>query len=65
MNPIITILCQRLRNIFVHEEGQDLVEYALVLSLLAFGAVAQLNILASDINTAFSDVAATLSSNIS
>jgi pilus assembly protein Flp/PilA len=35
------------------EDGQDLIEYALVVSLVAFAAVAGMNTLATDINAAF------------
>ena len=40
--------------------GQDLIEYALVVSLIALGAVAGMNSVASGINTAFSNLANTL-----
>jgi pilus assembly protein Flp/PilA len=46
------------------EEGQDLVEYALVVALIAFGAVAGMNALAGGINTAFKDVSSSLLKNI-
>jgi pilus assembly protein Flp/PilA len=46
------------------ESGQDLVEYALVLGLVAFGATAGMNTLATSLNTTFSDVAATLGAYI-
>ena len=52
------------RNLIEHEEGQDLVEYALVVALIAFGAIVSMKFLATGINTAFSDIAATLTSNI-
>jgi pilus assembly protein Flp/PilA len=38
------------------EEGQDLVEYALVVALIAFAATAGMNTLAGDINTAFNHI---------
>jgi pilus assembly protein Flp/PilA len=53
-----------LRSLVEREEGQDLVEYALVVALIAFGAITSMNFLASGLNTAFSDVAVTLTSNI-
>jgi pilus assembly protein Flp/PilA len=46
------------------EEGQDLVEYALVVALIAFAATASMKALASGIKTAFSNTSAALSSNI-
>jgi pilus assembly protein Flp/PilA len=47
------------------ESGQDLIEYALVVALVAFAATAGMNSLASGINTAFSNIASVLNSYIS
>ena len=44
-----------------NEEGQDLVEYALVIVLVALGSVAGVNNVASAINTVFSNISTTLS----
>ncbi len=52
------------RNLIAREEGQDLVEYALIVALISLAAVAGMNSLAGDINTAFTNVGATLSTNI-
>ncbi|HVO97175.1 MAG TPA: hypothetical protein VMT15_03870 [Bryobacteraceae bacterium] len=46
------------------ETGQDLIEYALVLALVAFAATAGMNSMAAGINTAFSNVAAVLNTYI-
>jgi pilus assembly protein Flp/PilA len=46
------------------EEGQDLVEYALVVALIAFGAITGMKFLAGGLNQAFSDIATVLTSNI-
>jgi pilus assembly protein Flp/PilA len=43
------------------EEGQDLVEYALMIVLVALGCVSGVNSVASAINTVFSNISATLS----
>lgn len=48
----------------MHDEGQDLVEYALVIALIAFGATAGMKALATDINTAFGNVGTQLNTNI-
>jgi pilus assembly protein Flp/PilA len=64
MNTLTTSLYFYLRGLVEREEGQDLVEYALVVALIAFGAITSMNFLASGLNTAFSSVAATLTSNI-
>ena len=44
------------------EEGQNLVEYALVVALVAFGSAATMRSLASGINVEFSTVVSVLSS---
>ena len=43
-----------LKNLMTEESGQDLIEYALVVALIAFAATAGMSTLATDINTAFS-----------
>jgi pilus assembly protein Flp/PilA len=53
-----------LRNLLVREDGQDLVEYALVLAMISFGSIAGMTHLASGINNAFSGVATTLTSSV-
>jgi pilus assembly protein Flp/PilA len=52
------------RNLIEREEGQDLVEYALVVALIAFGAITGMGYLATGLNTAFSSIASTLTSNV-
>jgi pilus assembly protein Flp/PilA len=56
-----TIL-RTLQALHTDESGQDLIEYALVAALIAFGAVATMQTLASNINTAFSRIGSKLSS---
>ena len=46
------------------EAGQGLVEYALIIALIAFAAVVGMNSLASDINLAFSKIGSVLDVNI-
>ena len=38
------------------EEGQGLVEYLLILALVAFACTAGMNVLATGLNTAFSEI---------
>ena len=49
-------------QILLDENGQDLIEYALVVSLIAFAAVAGMSTLASDINNAFTNIGTKLTS---
>ena len=44
----------------MREEGQDLIEYALVVALIAFAATAGMKSLAGSINTAFTTIGNTL-----
>jgi pilus assembly protein Flp/PilA len=44
------------------EEGQDLIEYALVVALIALAATAGMSSLASDINQAFTSLGSTVTS---
>lgn len=46
------------------EEGQDLVEYALVIAMIAFGATAGMSALSKGINNAFKTISTTLASDI-
>jgi pilus assembly protein Flp/PilA len=55
---------QILRDALKDESGQDLIEYALVVSLIAFAAVAGMNTLAQDINTAFINIGTKLNSSV-
>lgn len=47
---------QMLRSRFLSEEGQDLIEYALVVSLIALAATAGMSTVATKIGTAFNNI---------
>jgi len=47
------------------ESGQDLIEYALVAALIALGAIAAMNNVATGISNAFSAISSDLSSSVS
>jgi pilus assembly protein Flp/PilA len=52
---------QVLKDALIREEsGQDLVEYALVIALIALGATASMSALATSFSTAFSKVSSKL-----
>ena len=53
-----------LQSLIVTEDGQDLVEYALVVALIALAATAGMNALASSLNSAFSTLGTTLTTAI-
>lgn len=46
------------------EDGQDLIEYALVVALIALAATTGMKALATGINTAFTNIAGTLNNSI-
>ena len=50
------------RRLWQEEEGQDLVEYALLVVLIALGAILAMKSLASAISDAFSNAGANLTS---
>lgn len=56
MNDKLIALYVKLQVLMAREEGQDLIEYALVVALIAFGAVVAMNALSTDINTAFTAI---------
>lgn len=62
MNTMLLKLYMTLQNLTRHEEGQDLVEYALTVALVAFGATAGMSALAQALNTGFSNISTTLGS---
>jgi Flp pilus assembly pilin Flp len=47
---------QLLSLLHQNEEGQGLVEYLLILALVAFACTAGMNVLAAGLNTAFSEI---------
>jgi len=53
-----------LSGLLSNESGQDLIEYALVAALIALGATAAMNTLATTISTAFTTVGSKLTSNV-
>jgi pilus assembly protein Flp/PilA len=56
MNTMLLKLYVKFQDLASREEGQDLVEYALVVALIAFGATAGMSQLAKGLNTAFSNI---------
>lgn len=53
-----------IQNRLKDESGQDLIEYALVVALIAFAATAGMGTVATGINTSFSKIASKLTSAI-
>ena len=57
----LSVMLQILKD----ENGQDLIEYALVVALIAFAATAGMNTLATDINLAFTHIGTKMTTYIS
>jgi pilus assembly protein Flp/PilA len=60
MKDKFLLLCVKIQNQLTREEGQDLIEYALVVALIALAATAGMKSLAGGINTAFSNIGSAL-----
>jgi pilus assembly protein Flp/PilA len=58
--PFLSIV--RFQRLMDCEEGQDLVEYALIVALVAFGATAAMQSVGAGINNAFTNISSTLAS---
>jgi pilus assembly protein Flp/PilA len=65
MNTLFLKLLIKFQDFRSREEGQDMVEYALVVALIAFGATAGMKALATGLNTAFKGISTTLGSYVS
>jgi len=64
MNDLMLRLFVKMQTLMIREEGQDLVEYALVVALVAFGATAALKTLGTGLNAAFTNISSTLASSL-
>jgi pilus assembly protein Flp/PilA len=64
MNELMLKMFVKIQTLMVREEGQDLVEYALVVALVAFGATAALKTLGTGLNSAFTTISTTLASSL-
>ena len=61
MNNLFLAMYVKLQNLINREEGQDLVEYALLIALVALAAITGVNKVATAITTVFSNISASLS----
>jgi Flp pilus assembly pilin Flp len=65
MNTILLKVYVRVQDLATREEGQDMVEYFLMTSLLAFSWIAGTKSAAAAMNSAFTGLSTTLASYIS
>ena len=59
----LSVLSQ-LKNCLLNDKGQDLVEYALVVALISFCAIASMDNLATGIAAAFTGLATTFNATV-
>ena len=64
MNNMLLKLYIKMQDLLTQEEGQDLVEYALIVALIALAATAGMKTLATAINTGFTTLGTTLNNAI-
>jgi Flp pilus assembly pilin Flp len=64
MPMLMNSLYMHLGSLIAREEGQDLVEYAMLFSVIALGAVAGMSGLASAVNTTLQTIANTISNSV-
>ena len=60
MNSLLLNLYAKFQGLKNGEEGQDLVEYALLVCLIALVCITGVNNVATDINTVFSNMSSSL-----
>jgi pilus assembly protein Flp/PilA len=65
VNTILLKLYFKFQELTSREEGQDLVEYALVVALIAFGATAGMKALATGLDSAFGNISTKMGSYVS
>lgn len=65
MDYRISILWNAVAAFLAREEGQDLVEYGLVIALVAFGTIVGLQSVGSDIFMIYSAISSTITSTAS
>ena len=62
LNDKLLKLSIKVKTMLSDDRGQDLVEYALVVAIIALGATAAMTTLSSDINAVFKNIASKLTS---
>ena len=65
MNTLLLRLYVKLQDLASREEGQDLVEYALIIALIGFSATVGMKALSTGLNKAFGNISTTLGSYVS
>lgn len=64
MKSHVQAMYLRVVGVLAQEEGQDLVEYALVVALIALGATVAMKSLGTEISTAFTSITTSLTNAV-
>ena len=64
LNDTLLKLSIKVKTMLSDERGQDLVEYALVVAIIALGATAAMSVLSTDINSVFSSIGSRLNTAV-
>ena len=64
MHDTMLKLYIKLQNLMAREDGQDLVEYALIVALIALAATAAMKTVGADIETAFTAIGTKLTTAV-
>jgi pilus assembly protein Flp/PilA len=65
MNTMLLKMYIKFHDLATREEGQDLVEYALIVALVGFSATAGMKALAAGLTKAFGQISSTMGSYVS
>ncbi|MGA2570539.1 MAG: Flp family type IVb pilin [Terracidiphilus sp.] len=60
MNDVLLKIYVKFQSLMIREEGQDLVEYALVVCLIALAAITGVKNVATAVSTVFNNISASL-----
>ena len=60
MKDTLLKISVKIQSLLMNEEGQDLIEYGLLVALIGFGATVGMKALATDINLLFTNIGTTL-----
>ena len=60
MQTTLLSLYSKFQTLMLREEGQDLIEYAMVVALIAFAATAGMQAAAGGVNTVFTTIGAVI-----
>lgn len=63
LNDKLLAMYVNVKCFMIRDEGQDLIEYALLVAMISLGAVTAMTTLAGDIKTVFTTIGTTLTSN--